>query len=357
MKHLHQIKFALFASLIVVLGYGPARAEVRVGGFTDLKYLATDDESAEVSSGFKEGQFVLHLNSALSDRMSVFAEITWTPRSHGFTTEIERAIFKYEYRDALKASGGRYHTPISWWNAAFHHGAWLQTSVDRPIAVKFGSEFVPVHFVGAMAEGRFFPGGLSISYAGGVGNGRGDNISRAGDAGDANNHRALLLQLAFRHDAFYDLQIGGAAYVDRVPLGPDPDLDEQIFSAFVVLSKETPEILGEFFFVRHQDDFTGIDTENTSYYAQVAYRLPWVKEKFKPYARIEEMKIDDQDRAFSSVPPAGEPDLRVPDLHRFVAGIRFDFATMAAIKLEGRRFNEDGGDYINEIYTALNFVF
>jgi hypothetical protein len=348
MKHLHQVRLALFTALIVFFGSGQALAEVRVGGFTDLKYFATDDENASASSGFKEGQFVLHLNSALSDQMSVFAEITWTPRSNGFTTEIERAIFKYEYSDAFKPSGGRYHTAISWWNVAFHHGAWLQTSVDRPIAVKFGSEFVPVHFVGAMAEGRFFPGGFNISYAGGVGNGRGEHIGRAGDAGDVNNHRALLLQLGFRHDALYDLQIGGAAYIDRVPVEDEPDLDEQIFSAFVVLSKETPEILGEFFFVQHQDDFTGNDTESTSYYVQAAYRLPWVDAKFKPYVRYEDMSIDDQDRAF-----AGE----VPDLRRFVAGIRFDFASMAAIKLEGRRFNENDGDDIDEIYAALNFVF
>jgi hypothetical protein len=348
MKHLHQVRLAIITALIVVLGNVPARAEVRVGGFAELSFYATEDETASSSTGFKEGQFVLHLNSALSDQMSVFAEITWTPRSNGFSTEIERAIFKYEYSDALKASGGRYHTPTSWWNAAFHHGSWLQTSVDRPIAIKFGSKFVPVHFVGAMAEGRFFPGGFSISYAGGVGNGRAESTGRAGDAGDVNNHRALLLQLAFRHDAFYDLQIGGAAYVDRVPIESEPDLDEQIFSAFLVLSKETPEILGEFFFVRHQDDFTANDTESTSYYVQIAYRLPWVGERFKPYARYEDMDIDGQDRAFAGV---------VPDLNRIVAGIRFDFATMAAIKLEGRRVSENDGDDIDEFYAALNFVF
>ena len=123
----------------------------------------------------------------------------------------------------------------------------------------------------------------------------------------------------------------------------------------MVLSIETPEILGEFFFVQHQDDFTGNDTESTSYYAQVAYRLPWVGEKFKPYARYENMDIDEQDRAFAGVAP--DPDRFVPDLDRFVAGIRFDFATMAAIKFEGRRFSEGDGDDINEIYTALNFVF
>ncbi len=47
----------------------------------------------------------------------------------------------------------------------------------------------------------------------------------------------------------------------------------------------------------------------------------------------------------------------VPDLNRIVAGIRFDFATMAAIKLEGRRFSENDGDDIDEFYAALNFVF
>lgn len=358
MKQLHHYTAAL-SLLCFLIASGTASGDVKLGGFTDISFYATDDENAAPSSGFKEGQFVLHLSAALADRMSFFSEISWTPRSDSFSTEIERAIFTYRHSDALKPSAGRYHTQVSWWNAAFHHGTWLQTSVDRPIPVKFGSQFLPIHFVGAMLDGRFFPGGLTLSYTAGVGNGRAESAARAGDAGDANNHRALLLSLGLRHDAFYDLQIGGSAFVDRFPVHDGVDVDEQVYSGYVVLSRETPEIIAEYFLVRHQDEFTGMDTDNTSYYVQVAYRLPWFNEVLKPYARLENMDIDENDRAFN-LPPSTDGHhggVIIQDLDRYLVGIRYDFATVVCLKFEGRRYNLDGGKDISEFFTSLNLAF
>ena len=348
MKNILKLSLALVAAILTILAGSPARSELRIGGFADFAFYTTDDSSAASRSGFKEGQFVLHLNADLRDRLTFFAELTWTPRASGFGTEVERSIIKYAYSDALKPSVGRYHTAISWWNVAYHHGAWLQTSVDRPVAVKFGSTFIPIHFVGAMLEGKFFPRGFNFSYAGGIGNGRDVNAARAGDAGDANNNRALLVQLGLQPDAFYDLQVGGAVYLDRVAIENGPSPKEQIVSAFVVLAREKPEVLGEFFYVRHEDETTGKATDNTSYYVQVAYRLPMLGERLKPYGRVEEMDIDGEDPVFATV---------VPNLRRYLAGLRIDFATTAALKLEGRRFRENNKEYVNEFFTSVNIAF
>ena len=46
----------------------------------------------------------------------------------GFNIELERLIIRYDLNDYFKVSFGRYHTPINYWNTAYHHGAWLQTS-------------------------------------------------------------------------------------------------------------------------------------------------------------------------------------------------------------------------------------
>lgn len=347
MRHprvLHLLFVALFST---AYGVAPAHSELRIGGFTDFIYFATDDKSDAVSSSFKEGQFVLHFNSSLDNTVGFFAELTWTPGSSGFGTEVERAILKYEHSDVFKPSAGRYHTPISWWNTAYHHGAWLQTSIDRPRAVRFGSNFLPIHMVGAMVEGKVFPNGLSVSYAGGVGNGRNENLARAGDAGDADNHRALLLQLGLRPDIMYDLEVGAAVYFDRMPVKNGPPPDEQILSAYVVLAREKPEFLGEFFFVRHEDDTTHRNSGNTSYYVQAAYRLPIWNEILKPYARVETIDIDN-DPVFDGL----EQDTR-----RFLAGIRIDFAAMAAFKLEGRRGREGIAPYANEMSASLAVAF
>src|SRR5260221_286405 len=89
-------------------------------------------------------------------------------------------------RAAPRHASGRSHPAVGYWNTAFHHGQWLQTSVNRPEMVKFGGQFLPVHFVGLLAEGSVGSGGLSVRYHAGIGNGRGLNIARGGDAGDVN---------------------------------------------------------------------------------------------------------------------------------------------------------------------------
>ena len=70
-------------------------------------------------------------------------------------------------------SFGRYHTPINWWNTAFHHGQWLQTTISRPEMTQFGGRFIPVHFVGALVEGNAPAAGWNVNYQAGIGNGLG----------------------------------------------------------------------------------------------------------------------------------------------------------------------------------------
>src|SRR5204862_5228588 len=129
-------------------------------------------------------------SSALSSRVNYFGEIsfaaridagTGSPPAAGFNVEIERSIIRYDQSDMLKLSFGRYHTPINYWNTAYHHGSWLQTTISRPEMTQFGGSFIPVHFVGALAEGELPAGGLNLNYNAGVGNGRGAVISRGGD--------------------------------------------------------------------------------------------------------------------------------------------------------------------------------
>ena len=50
-----------------------------------------------------------------------------------------------------------------------------------------------MHFVGGLVEGRLPAGGANVSYQAGIGNGRGNVISRAGDAGDNNGRPAWLV--------------------------------------------------------------------------------------------------------------------------------------------------------------------
>lgn len=304
-----------------------------LSGFANIDFA--EQNRSEGPRGFTEGQFVLHLVSALSPRVNFFGELSLTPRADagtgspaatGFNAEVERVIIRFEQSDRLKVSFGRYHTPINWWNTAFHHGAWLQTTITRPEMVQIGGRFIPVHFVGALAEGAFPAGGWNLNYQAGVGNGRGSVISRAGDTGDNNNRPAWLAHVFIKPDRAFALQVGGAVYVDRISIAGRPEFDERILSAHAVWQREDPEVIAEFADVRHSQVGGGARASDTAWYVQGAYRLPWFNRLWKPYYRFEHLEVAGGDPVFAGI----------PNLDGSTAGIRYDISTYAAIKTEGR---------------------
>ena len=114
-----------------------SQPEFNVIGFADINYISADSSDAD---GFAIGQAVAHLSASLDDSLSFFGEFTATAKDSEYAFEVERLIVKYDFSDRFKLSAGRYHTPIGYWNSAFHHGAWLQTTSSRPEMVKFGSK-------------------------------------------------------------------------------------------------------------------------------------------------------------------------------------------------------------------------
>src|SRR5438046_636878 len=234
---------------------------LQIRGFGEVNFSTTDQRGA--ISGFNLGQLDLHLASALSHKVTYFGELTFNAQSAGYTLEVERSIIRYDYNDFFKLSFGRYHTPIGYWNTAFHHGAWLQTTISRPEMIKFGGTFIPVHFLGVLAEGNIPSGGAGLSYNAGVGNGRGFPISRPGDAGDNNNNRAWVANLYSRPAKLYGLQMGVSVYRDKITTAGG-DFREWITAAHLVWTRETPEFLAEFANVNHRAVLTGLTTNSRS---------------------------------------------------------------------------------------------
>jgi hypothetical protein len=333
----------------------PSYPSLHIIGFSDLDFAATDEDLPASNSRFFEGQLVLHLTSELSSRFTFIGEVSMTARPEaavnaaaaGFAIEVERSIVKYTQSDALKLSAGRFHTPISYWNVAYHHGQWLQTTASRPEMVQFGGQFLPVHFVGVQAEGALPTGSLNLNYGLGVGNGRSTVISRAGDAGDVNNNRALVGTLFVRPDSPSDFQAGGAVYVDKITLADDSNHRELILNAHVAWTRETPEIIAEYARVRHRDIATGVGYVSWAYYAQAAYRLPAGGARWKPYTRWEEMHVAEGDAVFASL----------QDRRTLIAGLRFDASDLVALKAEYRR--QRGGDehWVNGGFAQVAFSF
>lgn len=95
--------------------------EFIVMGFGDISYISRDGTDAD---GFVIGQAVAHLTATLGESLGVFGEFSATGKDSEYSFGVERFIVKYDFSDTFKLSAGRYHTPIGYWNSAFHHGAW-----------------------------------------------------------------------------------------------------------------------------------------------------------------------------------------------------------------------------------------
>lgn len=320
--------------------------DVHARVFGDVNYL---DSQRPVPEGFRIGQVAAHVVAKFSDRVNVFSEATASPLPSGFTLEVERFILRYDRSDLLKLSAGRYHTPLGYWNTAYHHGTWLQTTVTRPEMMRQGSTLLPVHFVGAMAEGTAHVGALALGYTLGVGNGRGTAIARGGDAGDANGNRALVASGTVHLPPAAGAQFGISYYADRVTPSAAMDVRERTITAHFARERETPEVIVELALVRHEALRPVVRTTTArAHYVQLAYRLPGAAHALKPYVRVEQNRIPAADTLLAP--------LRL-NYTGASAGVRLDLGASAAIKLEYRSERAQFGRRQGSLATQVTFTF
>ena len=320
-----------------------AEDPIQIIGFGDLNYLTGDNQTTD---GFTIGQAVAHIVAPIADRLTIFSEVSATARDSEYSLEIERLIARYDFNNRYTLSGGRYHSPIGYWNTAFHHGSWLQTSAGRPQMVKFGTPLIPIHFVGLLFEGDV-PTDLGLSYSVGIGNGRHSNIARSGDAGDVNSSRAWSASLDYQLSSNSAVKAGIGFYSDRVNPSGGVEVDEDIFSAYFALERETPEIIVEYIHAEHDATMSSASGDMDSFYAQFAYRLSGDLQAFKPYVRIEEVDVEDNDPLLSGLGL---------DYEGAIVGVRYDFAPSASLKFEYHR--EEFGNMGREsnFQVQVNFV-
>ena len=322
-------------------------------GFADADFSATDQHGS--NSGFNMGQFILQITSPLTSRVAYFGEVSLTAQPSNYSVDLERSFIRYELNDYLKVSFGRYHTPINYWNTAFHHGLWLQTTIARPDMIRFGGRFEPVHFIGFLTEGNIPSGRLGLGYDIGLGNGRGSILSRPGDTGAANNARGWVSNIFAR--PIRGLQFGGSFYGDKITPSPalpgSPQFRELISSAHLVWTKETPEFLAEFANVHHRNTLTGAGYDSRAFYVQLGYRLPSLAHHWKPYYRFERTEVPWNEPVFA----VSDPALAVTNLNGSTLGVRYDFTDFAAFKMEYRNTKKGSEPSFNGAYFQTSFTF
>ncbi len=344
---------------------------VNVNVFGEARYYS---ESLSGKQDVTAGQQGLHLTAALTDRISGFGEFSLTFKESDVHTDVERMIVRYDFSDYLKLSLGRYHTPIGFWNATYHHGAWLQTTVDRPTLMKFGSQIVPIHFEGILAEGNLPINNFNLGYRVGTGTGIHNNITvghNSGHHGETDGDNALTLQLYTRPSFIQGLEYGLSYYsdtvnieselehddeheLDFVELAPDSDhhalnndIKEKTAGLHFALEQDSIEIISEFIYWEHEYD-NGAHGSNygNGFYIQAAHQMQGRFDSLKPYVRLDKINAAHDDILFA----------KDQSFEGVTLGVRYDFTHSAALKVEYRNEQSGNEDRLNSLVLQFSIV-
>ncbi len=315
-------------------------------GFSDIRYSAYDHHFQP--NTFSLGQFNLFITSKLSDKFSVLGEVVVEAGpDNGVGIDLERLLFTYSASDHFNIAAGRYHTAIGFYNTAYHHSTWLQTTVDRPFLFAFedGGGVLPIHNVGLTANGTIPSGSLGLHYIAEIGNGRTSRSpldEAVQNVRDENNRKAFNFGLYARPTAARGLQAGVSVYNDKLYPEAMAKMTQTIWAGHVVYQNPRFEFLNEAVLLRHKVDRG--ETFNTSgFYSQISRAFG----KVRPYFRYEYIN------ASSPEPLFGDVGL----LHGPVTGIRYDFSDFAAFKVEYNRVMRREMNPINGLRTQVSFTF
>jgi hypothetical protein len=294
-------------------------------GFGDINFARRDDGTP---SAFSLGELDFFVTSEIAPGLSVLAEIVFEPEEDSTpVVELERYVLKYAPRDYLQVAVGRMHTLLGYWNQTYHHGAWFQTTIERPVVYRWEHDggVLPVHEVGLQAMGSTPLPGLSLEYNAGVSNGRGYDPSQVQELSDANSSKAVNLWLGIVPHSLRALKLGGAVRFDRIPVAPAeagnaPGFDERILGGFIAYTPRRAEILAEVMRVEHEARDTGETWRTLGLYVQGAVRFG----RFKPYYRYDHLDIDENEPYYG----------RSGTLDKHALGVRYDAWSWGCLKLE-----------------------
>jgi hypothetical protein len=297
---------------------------LRIRGFSDVTLHGSNQKGDTTS--FSLGQLDLFVTSDVSDRLRFLSEIVFEAgQDNAFGVDVERLLLTYSFNDFLHIGVGRFHSAIGYYNTAYHHSTWLQTTTGRPFLFQFEDQggILPIHNVGATASGRIPSGHLGLQYVAEVGNGRTSRspLSEAvQNVVDENNRKSVNFAIFARPDAVPGLQTGFSIYRDLLAPQNSPRIGENIFAAHVVYVARSFEWLNEALLIRHAPLGTAHVFETPGFYTQVSKRFG----SYRPYVRYQYVNVSPTEPVFSDVGLRHGPSV----------GLRYDLSEFVALKLQ-----------------------
>jgi hypothetical protein len=297
---------------------------LRIRGFSDVTLHGSNLKGDTTS--FSLGQVDLFVTSDVSEKLKFLSEIVFEAgRDNSFGVDVERLLLTYSFGDFLNVGVGRFHSAIGYYNTAYHHSTWLQTTTGRPFLFQFEDQggILPIHNVGATASGRIPSGALGLHYVAEVGNGRSSRSplnEPVQNVLDENNRKSVNFAVFARPDAVRGLQAGFSIYRDLLAPQNSPRIGETIFAAHAVYVGLNLEWLNEVLVLRHAPQGTSRVFDTPGFYTQFSKRFG----SYRPYVRYQYVNASQSEPVFPDVGLRHGPSV----------GLRYDLSEFVALKLQ-----------------------
>jgi len=253
--------------------------------------------------------------------------------------DLERMHLRYT-TNGFWVEAGRSHVDLGYWNVAYHHGKWLQPTIDRPRIVRFedDSGLLPIHWVGVQV-GYTLPisSQMSLTTSASVGNGRGAVVDDVQSGVDKRPEKQGYGKMELKGLGHRDLRIGVSGVYGHIssqdatvrPALPDTALTETIGNAYIAFPSDPVFAVAEAYTISH-----GGPTRSWETYAAfvvLGYSIPPVM----PYVKLERIVMTNGlDPFFVPDPTKGVPPSL--DVYEGTLGARIDVSTWSAVKVEYR---------------------
>ncbi len=339
----------------------PSDNGLPVHGFADVGFTSNNRGERK---GFAVGSFDLYLTPQFSGGVKTLVEMLFEVDKDGeLAVDAERLQIGYTFSDAATLWAGRFHTPIGYWNLAYHHGQQIQTSILRPRFLDFEDKggIVPTHTVGLWLTGKRPLSGGRFDYDVFLGNGPRIKLDSGGAPGvlDPNafrddNHQATVgFNFAYEPAAVEGLKLGvhwlrgavndDAAAPHRTRL--------QLYGPYAAQVSDDWENIVEYYRFANRDESGGSGTHASWVgFLQIGRHFA---ERWTAYGRLERARLDQGDHYFAALANGGS-------YRRGVLGLRFDVEPRAALKFEinQTRFSDRGpADSSNEARAEYSVRF
>ncbi len=229
---------------------------------------------------------------------------------------------------------GRYHNPIGYWNSAYHHGAHLQTSISRPAIVEFEHEggVLPIHFAGLLAEGTFGIAEQEFGYSLALASGPEFDHKlmpwKVSNPGSVPGDTSGTLNLYHTSSAGNEGRTGVFFNYTQIPAEAVGVDEIRHISAGLYGSREFSRWRwhGSSFYVHNRLESLGGTQSSSAFFNAFLQAEYSPGERWTFYGRIEQTLGAHEDAYLALFPEFVED--------RILGGVRYDFASIHALKLE-----------------------